>query len=159
MSPTKEPRHIPLFLGSVLLEKNRWLDTHAPTLLVSEWICRARSCGFDGIELWQYHWTLASETERSRLCESAFVKVFNSYAKLDTESAFDRTLSTEAASALGAQAVKFNFGPSWNTLDGELDAVRRWAEQLGPGIRLLCGMPCRDSGGNACRGGTDRRVP
>ena len=52
-----------IYIGTILLERNRWTRDKKPTCLVSEWIPRFKEAGFDGMELWENHAALASSTE------------------------------------------------------------------------------------------------
>jgi sugar phosphate isomerase/epimerase len=133
-----------IYLGSILLEPNRWAKDKAPTLRVSEWTERARVAGFDGIELWENHYrrALGGEAERQALRSSGSVTVFNSYAACGPEGRGDRAEATTAARELGrsVKGVKFNVGKTEEParLAQELRATREWAETLPAPVRLLC---------------------
>ena len=45
---TPHPR---IYLGTVLLERNRWTPDRIPTFKVSEWAASIRAAGFDGVIL------------------------------------------------------------------------------------------------------------
>ena len=127
-----------IFIGTVLLEANRWAPQRTPTYQVSEWIARFAAAGFDGIELWENHAALASDQERTALRKSALpVAVFNSYATLDDASAPQRQRSTELGREFHAPAMKFNFGAELVGVKCELRNARAWAAAM-PGVRLLC---------------------
>lgn len=81
-----DPHH-PVYLGSILLEPNRWPDrpeaTYSrlrqltriaqgpPFIQVSNWLQRAKADGFDGVELWENHALLCSDAEFAKLCQPA----------------------------------------------------------------------------------------
>ena len=44
-----------IYIGTILLEVNRWTAGKEPSYLVSEWVERFAEAGFDGMELWQFH--------------------------------------------------------------------------------------------------------
>ena len=117
-----------IYLGTILLEKNRWPDSPVtrfsigerlcrgrgalPSLQVSEWAERARADGFDGLELWENHALLVSDEELARLGRMPLpVAVYNSYFGLDDEDALWREVAAEAVLGLQAAGVKYNFGP------------------------------------------------
>ena len=68
-----------IYLGTVSMEKNRWEPGRVPTFNVSDFIDRAMADGFDGIELWEYHYTHASDEEKAKLVASKVPFIFNSY--------------------------------------------------------------------------------
>ena len=55
-----------IYLASIALEPERW-SSRRPSFAFSEWCPAAREAGFDGIELWEYHYTLAAGGERELL--------------------------------------------------------------------------------------------
>lgn len=127
-----------IYLGTVLLEANRWARERTPTYRVSEWLERIAAAGFDGIELWENHVTLADSAERVALLASPLpVAVFNSYVTLDKGGEKERREVAGLVCDLKASAVKFNVSPSSETLDSELRAAREWAALM-PGVELLC---------------------
>lgn len=134
-----------IYIGTILLELNRWGNPKTPTYRVSEWTERFREAGFDGMELWEYHATLCSEAERKALEASSFpVAVYNSYGDFDDGSEDDRRGAAEMVRALGAGGVKYNVGKDPALRDEYLRNLRAWAEALPEDCRLLC----------ECHGGT-----
>lgn len=127
-----------IYLGTVLLETNRWAKDRMPTYRVSEWLERIAAAGFDGIELWENHATLADSAERSALRGSTVpVRVFNSYAPLDAGGENARREVAGLVRELQAGAVKFNVSNSNETLASGLRTAREWAALM-PGVELLC---------------------
>ena len=125
-------------LGTVLLEANRWAKDRTPTYRVSEWLERIAAAGFDGIELWENHATLADSAERSALRGSTVpVRVFNSYVPLDAGGEKVRREVAGLVRELKAGALKFNVSNSPETLESQMRTVREWAALM-PGVDLLC---------------------
>jgi len=135
-----------IYLGTVLLERNRWAKgERVPTLAVSDWIDRIAGAGFDGIELWQNHALLAPDDEREKLRRSAVpVKLFNSYARCDADASDERKRAVEAARFFGAAGMKFNFGRDPEKHTEYVQSVMAWRAQLPGDFRFLC----------ECHGGT-----
>jgi sugar phosphate isomerase/epimerase len=130
--------HTSIYIGTVLLEANRWARQRTPTFLVSDWLPRLAAAGFDGIELWENHVTLAPASERAALRAAPLpVRVFNSYATMNAAGAAARDLAAALALELRAGAVKFNVGKDSASLIEELEAARCWGRQM-PGVQLLC---------------------
>ncbi|MHC4916331.1 MAG: hypothetical protein ACYTGB_12650 [Planctomycetota bacterium] len=100
-----------IYLGTVLLERNRWVKgERRPSLAVSEWVSRIADAGFGGLELWENHAALAGDDERERLRESPVpVKIFNSYDRCGTETAAARRRAADLAAFFGAEGMKYNF--------------------------------------------------
>ncbi len=131
-------RQTAYYLGTVLLEANRWTAQRTPTYRVSDWLARIAAAGFDGLELWENHLALADERERAALRNSSLpVAVFNSYAKLEESGVAARSQAAGLVRDLRARAVKFNVGSSPERLDRDLRATREWAALM-PGVDLLC---------------------
>ena len=129
---------IQVYLGTVLLEANRWDKDRTPTYRVSEWLERIAAAGFDGIELWENHAILTDSAERDALRSSQLpVAVFNSYVPLDTGGENARREVARLVCELKAGAVKFNVSNSPETLESELRTAREWAAFM-PGVDLLC---------------------
>ena len=61
-----------IYIGTILLELNRWGSPKTPTYRVSEWLDRFQEAGFDGMELWEYHATLCPSEELAALEASTF---------------------------------------------------------------------------------------
>lgn len=128
----------PVYLGTVLLEANRWAASRASTYRVSDWLARFATAGFDGMELWENHAAMADSQELGALKDSSLaVAVFNSYAPLDESGEFVRCSTAAMVRELRAVAVKFNVGKDPARLGEELAVARQWAAQM-PGVRLLC---------------------
>ena len=128
-----------IFLGSVLLEPNRWSAGKEPSFRVSEWVERIRDAGFDGIELWENHYLRADEAERAALHASPCpVTIFNSYAGFERERSGDRERAAQAIGDLGAAGVKFNVGADPARTPEYLQTAAEWARRLPPSVRLLC---------------------
>ncbi len=127
-----------IFIGTVLLEKNRW-KSRIPSLLVSEWAERFRNDGFDGIELWENHVLLNSPEEIDALKNSGFpIAVYNSYVTFDDEGAEKRARAADAACRLGAKAVKYNFGDDISLRDTYIKNLKDWVSKLPSDCRILC---------------------
>jgi sugar phosphate isomerase/epimerase len=128
-----------IYIGTILLERNRWTREKKPTYLVSEWIPRFAEAGFDGMELWENHAALASSTELKLLQESGLpITVFNSYAAFDAEGEAAREEAVRLTSFVNARAVKFNLGKEAGEKDLYIENALKWKQQLPPGTRLLC---------------------
>ncbi|MCX6970690.1 MAG: hypothetical protein NTV93_11165 [Verrucomicrobia bacterium] len=144
-----------IFLGSILLEKNRWPDTPStkfslgtklslcracpPTVKMSQWSARARADGFDGVELWENHALLADDEEFDLLCRMATpTAVYSSYFGLDDQDAVWREVAAGAVKRLGARAVKYNFGSDPMRRDVCLRNLRDWVALLDADVRILC---------------------
>lgn len=128
-----------IYIGTVLLERNRWARGKKPTYLVSEWLARFAQAGFDGIELWENHAALASPDELTALQESAFpVAVFNSYTAFGASDEPSRQEAARLATILKARGLKFNLGAEAAQKDLYVRNALTWKGQLPPGTRLLC---------------------
>ncbi|PCJ58119.1 MAG: hypothetical protein COA79_13945 [Planctomycetota bacterium] len=128
-----------IYIGTVLLEKNRWAQERVPSIIISEWAQRFKDEGFDGIELWQNHALLATEEERGKLKESVSpIKIFNSYAKCEIEFENERRDSVELATLLSANGMKFNFGKNSERHEEYCDTVKKWRSSLPDKFRFLC---------------------
>jgi len=129
---------VQIYLGSVLLEFNRWAKERLPTFRVSEWADRSAAAGFDGIELWENHYARTDPAERAALQTAQLpVTIFNSYVTLRADGETARQRVAAFVCALRAPAVKFNVGADPETLASELRTAREWAAGM-PGVRLLC---------------------
>lgn len=140
-----------VYLGTVLLEKNRWLKgERVPSLAVSDWTRKIADAGFDGLELWQNHALLAGEQERENLRRSPVtVRIFNSYARCETEALTERTQTAELVRYFQAAGMKFNFGREMDRHAEYLENVKLWRTQLPQDFRFLC----------ECHGGTTVEEP
>ena len=128
-----------ILIGSILLERNRWKNPKTPSYRVSEWIERFSQAGFDGIELWEYHATLASPEEQRALETSPLpITIFNTYATFDEAGKDARATAAEFVARLRSEGVKWNFGRDPEALGEYRDALVAWEKTLPPGVRLLC---------------------
>lgn len=140
-----------IYLGTVLLEKNRWVKgERQPSLAVSDWVQRIAADGFDGLELWENHAVLASDEERQKLRASPVpVKIINAYDRCEDATADARKRTAELARLLGAEGMKFNFGREAARHEEYVRNVKTWRAMLPRDFRFLC----------ECHGGTTVEVP
>ena len=140
----------PIYIATVLIEKNRWQAGKVPTFRVSEWGRRFQEAGFDGVELWENHAALATEDERNALAQMPCpVRIFNSYCSFDDEGAADRERAAELATRFRAQGVKFNLGHDDDAIPSYQRNLKAWLDELPAGCRPLC----------ECHGGTVLEEP
>ncbi|MHB9106538.1 MAG: sugar phosphate isomerase/epimerase family protein [Armatimonadota bacterium] len=129
----------PIYIGTILLERNRWSPGKVPTYRVSEWLDRFARDGFDGVELWENHVALCSDDELARLEHAALpIVVFNSYAGMGDGGLPERDQAARVANRLGACAIKFNVG---NVPDNSAEYARNaqvWADDMPRVARMLC---------------------
>lgn len=134
----------PINIGTVGLERNRW-GSREPSFPVSAWLDRFAADGFDGVELWEFHYTRADAAEQARLVERAApLAVYNTYAGFTDDDADARARAAEAVKAFDARALKYNLGHDAARLDEYRRNLLAWAEALPAPCRLLC----------ECHGGT-----
>jgi len=127
-----------IYLGTVLLESNRWAGARIPTYRVSEWMERIAAAGFDGIELWENHVAMADAAERAALrAAQPPARILNSYAPMCESGEAARRQIAGVARELGVKVVKFNVGSDPEALESELRTARDWAASM-PGVSLLC---------------------
>lgn len=128
-----------IYIGTILLEPNRWSPGRLPSYAVSEWTERFAQDGFDGMELWENHAAKCSATELARLEQAKLpVVVFNSYAGMDDASGGAREVSAGLANRLQAKAVKFNLGND-HALGSKYAAnTMAWAQTMPYVARMLC---------------------
>lgn len=131
-----------MFLGSILLDNNRWKDTRNPLFRLDEdWAARIAAAGFSGIELWEPHYFEAPAEPRavlpSLICP---VRIFNTYTAFAEAGGEDLDRLAEAVRAFSGTliGVKFNFGKDRSTLKSELAALGRFTALLPKGVKLLC---------------------
>jgi sugar phosphate isomerase/epimerase len=128
-----------IYIGTVLLEPNRWSKPKQPSFEVSAWLDRFAADGFDGVELWEFHASLAAREEQEKLTRSPLpIRIFSGYAETVPEAAPRRAELTEWARRLGSEAIKFNVGGDPGQWDVYLDQVASWLSSVPEGIRLLC---------------------
>lgn len=127
-----------IYLCTVCLERNRWGSRH-PSFRVSEWLPRFKADGFDGIELWEFHFLSADVAEQARLADAAAdVAIFNSYVGFADGDAEARGRSADAIARLSPSAVKYNLGGDAGRLDEYRRNLLAWADRLPRSCRLLC---------------------
>lgn len=129
-----------IYLGTICMEKNRWADGRMPTYPVSDYINRAIGDGFYGMELWQYHYTLATEAEREKLSASGVPFIFNSYISFEERNDEEYAQIAQAVRSLGATAVKYNLGATGavkSDILKQIENLKRFAELLPTETRLL----------------------
>lgn len=129
-----------IYLGTICMEKNRWAEGRNPTYAVSDYVKKAIDDGFYGMELWQYHYTLATEEEREKLKASGIPFVFNTYISFEKRDDETFKLIGDAVKALGAKAIKYNLGPlnAENiNISAQIENLKRFAEYLPPDVKLL----------------------
>jgi len=128
-----------IYIGTILLEKNRHASGKQPSFRVSEWLARFAEAGFDGMELWEYHATRCAPEELAALETSSFpVTVFNSYAAVDDTGAKDRDAAARMAKRLRAQGLKYNVGKGPAARDVYLARTREWRAMFPASFRFLC---------------------
>lgn len=129
----------PIYLGTILLEPQRWSGDKMPSYAVSAWQERIAAAGFDGIELWENHYLKADASERELLRDKAApIALFNSYAGLEDEHAAQREVAARSAAELGAGAIKFNAGNDTARFNEYLANAAAWADLLPQSTRLWC---------------------
>ncbi len=128
-----------IYIGTILLELNRWGSPKTPTYRVSEWVDRFREAGFDGMELWEYHATLCSDAERDALASASFpVTVFNTYCEFEDAAEPDRQRALEMVDRVGSTGVKFNVGKDPALRETYLKNLRAWQAALPASCTPLC---------------------
>ena len=128
-----------LYIATLLLEVNRHGNPKTPSFRVSEWTERFAEAGFDGMELWEYHATLAEPEEAEALQTTAFpTAIFNTYASMDEAGREDRERATRWVERLQPWGIKFNVGKEPAARETYLTTVREWRAQLPADVTLLC---------------------
>lgn len=129
-----------IYLSSVALEKNRWakLPERVPSFNVSDLLSRIKADGFYGVELWQYHYTIATEEEKSKLASSGVPFIFNSYVSIvNRDDELYKSIGN-AVKNIGATAVKYNFGGDIETLSQQMENLKRFTDCMPEGVKMLC---------------------
>ena len=132
-----------IYLGTIALEMNRW-STRVPSYLVSDWIPKIESAGFDGLELWENH-VLLSPGEAEKIKATGFpVAIYNHYGGFSNsaEDIEKRNVAAEMINRIGAGAVKYNIGSDPFQLTNYKENVLRFADALPKDCVLLC--ECHD---------------
>ena len=128
-----------IYLGTILLEPQRWSRDKEPSYAVSAWLERIKAAGFDGIELWENHYVKTDAAERELLrAKATTLAIYNAYAGLEAENAHQRAISAQNATELGAQAMKFNVGSDAARLDEYVTNAAAWADLLPKSTQLWC---------------------
>ncbi len=128
-----------IYIGTILLEPNRWSPGRLPSYPVSEWLDRFARDGFDGLELWENHAALCPAAELARLEQARLpIAVFNSYAGLDADQGGERERSAGLANRLKATAVKFNLGRDRAAGARYAGNALAWAQTMPQVARMLC---------------------
>lgn len=147
----------PVYLGSILLEPNRWPDREStcypyvarmtreagtnqgpPRTVVSEWLERAAADGFDGVELWENHALFASEKELKALANGPIpIAVYSSYFDLQDGGWLRRELAQELVKRLGAHGVKYNFGHDKSRRAENIRNLREWVAGIDASVRMI----------------------
>ncbi len=134
---------VPVYLASIALEPQRW-SSRTPSYRVSRWYRSIFEAGFDGIELWEYHYTLASAQERASLDAGAQrpsvtgMPVFNTYHRPYISSPEDWQSVFSACTRLGAGMVKFNLGGDPEREQEYRDALSEILRIKPAAVTLLC---------------------
>jgi len=129
----------PIYIGSILLERNRWAPGKRPSYRVSDWGERFVQAGFDGVELWENHLLLAPPEEQEVLLRLPCpVRIYNTYVAFDDAAAPDRQRAAEWIARLGAVGVKYNLGKDPAQRAAEMRNLRAWEAELPATCQLLC---------------------
>jgi len=129
-----------VYLASVCLEKNRW-GSRQPSFAVSDWVDRFMADGFDGVELWEYHFDRADDNERVKLMQDCDeVVLYNTYTGFtsNAEHAENRTRAIDAVEKLTARGIKYNVGRDPEDIIEYREMVTGWAYRMPESCRLLC---------------------
>lgn len=125
-----------VYLATVAMEKNRW-STKQPSFEVSAFVKRAMADGFDGIELWENHYLLASDEEKQRLRDSGVPILYNTYLRFDQGITEQFHQVAKAVAVLKASAIKFNIEKSDVPLDTQMETLKAFAAMLPSRVKLL----------------------
>ena len=137
-----------ILLGTVAIEPARWVeaqanpadDTSPPALItLSRWLDPIGDAGFDGIELWERHLTVAEPDEVQRILEHPLtIDVFNSYVSLDDPDPEARSAVSRWVRRTGSAGIKFNVGNDPEARDAYADRIAAWLDDLPSTVALLC---------------------
>lgn len=136
-------KKIPIYIGTVALEKNRW-GSREPSFKVSEWINRFADDGFDGIELWEFHYLLAEDSEKEKLNNLDIPVLYNSYVGFTDEDQEARDKAVEAINKLKPHALKYNVQNDPDKFEEYKKNLISWSDAIHPECSILC----------ECHGGT-----
>lgn len=129
-----------IYLATVGLDPNRW-GSREPAFAISDWLTRFSEDDFDGVELWEYHYTRTDEAEQARIIEHRdIIPLFNTYAGFTSsdEHKQQRRAAAEAITKLETVGVKYNLQNKPECLDEYRENLQQWAEQVPASCRLLC---------------------
>jgi sugar phosphate isomerase/epimerase len=127
-----------IYIGTVLLEKNRW-SSREPSFPVSEWLDRFERAGFNGVELWENHALSAPVEEQQEIAMSKFpIAIFNSYASCDDEGETERKRAVELVGKFNSKGMKFNLGKQASCEEMYIKNVKAWREKFAGDFRMLC---------------------
>lgn len=137
-----------ILLGTVAIEPARWADFLADPddgaappvpITLSSWMDPIEAAGFDGIEVWERHLTIADPDEATRVIDHPLgIDVFNSYVSLDDPGDTDRSTVTEWVGRTGSTGIKFNVGNDPSTRGEYAERIAAWLDELPPTVALLC---------------------
>jgi hypothetical protein len=96
------------------------------------------------IELWEFHYLLADESEKQKLTEVEIPILYNSYVGFTDEDAEARSKAAEAINKLQSHALKYNIGNDLEKFEEYRNNLISWSEEIHPDCRILC----------ECHGGT-----
>lgn len=126
-----------IYLATVCLDRNRW-GSRKPSFEVSRWISRFEKDGFDGVELWEFHYLEAGLAEQERLVDAAYVAVYNSYVGFADADVEARQQAATAIAALRPASVKYNLGADPSKLAEYRRNLLQWSDALPADCRLMC---------------------
>ncbi|MDX1682437.1 MAG: TIM barrel protein [Phycisphaeraceae bacterium] len=130
----------PVYLATVGLDRNRW-GSREPSFAVSEWLSRWQEDGFDGVELWEYHYCDVEDSEREQLVDGAYmIPLYNTYTGFSDseEDTAGRASAVAAVEALRATGIKYNLGRDESLMETYRRNLLAWSEAMPDTCRLLC---------------------
>ncbi len=131
-----------VLLGTVAIEPNRWATVDPsgqPTTELSAWLDAIADARFDGIELWERHFSAVDDSEAGRIVEHPLeTRVFNTYASFDEPADDVRRAAATNAGRTGASGVKFNVGNESDQRDLYADRLAAFVDDLPAGTAALC---------------------
>ena len=138
--------HTPIYLSTLLLEKNRW-NGKGPTLLVSDWMDYIAEAGFVGVEIWFNHLQLSSRSEWELILEKSReldLTIASLHFTLPGENSLKskkiKDVLFEAYDYFEPDSLKFSVDPltKLSELPNALNTMRTWANDLSKNMNLLC---------------------
>ena len=126
-----------IYIGTVLLEKNRWAEKKTPTLRVGEWLGRFKADGFDGVELWANH---GGGPEEMALMEASPIpiSIFNSYVSFSDTGEMERSHAVSVSRRLNAPRIKYNVGNDPTLWKTYMENLQAWRAEFSDAVTLLC---------------------